>query len=66
MNSYEARKVHKYDVCRPLGRATGEIFFVALLEPNLGKINWELLSLKEAPLSPFNHIILWSCPLCGE
>lgn len=51
MNSYEARKMHKYDVCRPLSRATGEIFFVALLEANLGEINWELLSLKEAPLS---------------
>lgn len=58
--------MHKCDVCRPLSRATGEIFFVALLEANFSEINWELLSLKEAPLSPFNHIILRSCLLCGE
>lgn len=34
--------------------------------PNLGEINWELLLLKEAPLPPFNHIILQFRHLCRE
>lgn len=37
----------------PLSSATREISFVVLIKGNLGEINWELLLLEEASLSPF-------------
>lgn len=61
--------MHEYDaqlLKLPLGSATREIFCVALLKGNLVEINWELLLLKEAPLPPFNHMILQCCQLCRE
>lgn len=37
----------------PLSSPTREISFVVLIKGNLGEINWELLLLEEASLSPF-------------
>lgn len=59
--------MHKYDVQQlkiaPQQHNRGSFLCCA---PNLGEINWELLLLKEAPLPPFNHIILQFRHLCGE